>query len=136
MEFIPHFYDRAKVGQLISASPLSMGLLTSKPPSWHPAPRGLRQAVIDASRTWPGDFPNLAIGYSMSQSRLAERPLPLVIGLSTLEEVHEAVAVWREIEVVQGGERQRGEKCFREVIKNSGYLNWSWSSPNIHTLPK
>lgn len=137
MEFVPHFYDRAKVGQLISASPLSMGLLTSKPPSWHPAPRELRQAVIDASRTWPGDFPNLAIGYSMSQSRLGEKLLPLVVGLSTPREVHEAVAVWRESEAGQSGEeRRRGEECVREVIKNAGYLNWSWASPNIQTLTK
>lgn len=130
MEFTPHFYARAKVGQLISASPLCMGLLTPKPPSWHPAPRQLRQAVIDASRTWPADFPNLAVGYSMYQSRLTERPLPIVIGLSTPREVHEAVAVWREVQVGYNGEkRRRGEERVKEVIRGSGYLNWSWSSP-------
>lgn len=130
MEFIPHFYRRAKVGQLISASPLSMGLLTPKPPSWHPAPHELRQAVIDASRTWPGDFPNLAVGYSMYQTKVAEKPLPLVIGLSTPREVHEAVAVWREIHAGRGGEeRRRGGERVKEVIKNAGYLNWSWPSP-------
>lgn len=130
VEFIPHFYERAKVGQLISASPLSMGLLTPRPPFWHPAPRELRQAVIDASRTWPADFPNLAVGYSMYQSRLAGRPLPLVIGLSTPREVHEAVAAWRETQGgCEGDERRKGEVRVREVIKNAGYLNWSWSSP-------
>jgi hypothetical protein len=85
--------------------------------------------VIDASRTWPGDFPNLAVGYSMYQSRLSERPLPVVIGLSTPREVHEAVAVWREMQAgYEGEKRRRGEERVREVIKNAGYLNWSWSS--------
>ncbi|EDR12522.1 galactose dehydrogenase, partial [Laccaria bicolor S238N-H82] len=66
MEFASHFYRRAKVGQLLAASPLSMGLLTQSPPSWHPAPPGLLHAVSKARENWP-DLTNLALGYSLRQ---------------------------------------------------------------------
>jgi len=130
LEFIPHFYERAKVGQLLAASPLSMGLLTPKPPSWHPAPPELRRAVVDASLTWAGDFPNLAVGYSMRRTTIVEKQTALVIGLSTPREVHEAVKVWRE--VIGGSEdeeRRKGEVLAQKVIRNAGYLDWSWASP-------
>ena len=130
LEFIPHFYERAKVGQLLAASPLSMGLLTPKPPPWHPAPPELRKAVVDASLTWAGDFPNLAVGYSMRHITKVEKQIALVIGLSTPREVHEAVKVWRE--VVAGSEdeeRRKGEVLAQKVIINAGYLDWSWASP-------
>ncbi|CAA7259490.1 unnamed protein product [Cyclocybe aegerita] len=121
LEFIPHFYERAKVGQLLAASPLSMGLLTNNPPSWHPAPPPLRQAVVDASKTWSGDFPSLAVGYSISHTSFEERPLPLVLGFSTPREVHEAVKVWREIQEGTSKEaRRKGEERVREVFKNAG----------------
>ena len=130
LEFIPHFYERAKVGQLLAASPLSMGLLTPKPPSWHPAPPELRRAVVDASLTWAGDFPNLAVGYSMRRTIIVGKQMALVIGLSTPREVHEAVKVWRE--VIGGSEdeeRRKGEVLAQKVIRNAGYLDWSWASP-------
>ncbi|KAJ3503398.1 hypothetical protein NLJ89_g8452 [Agrocybe chaxingu] len=121
LEFIPHFYERAKVGQLLAASPLSMGLLTSSPPAWHPAPPPLRQAVVDASKTWSGDFPSLAVGYSLSHTSFEERPLHLVLGFSTPREVHEAVKVWREIQEGTSKEaRRKGEEQVREVFKNAG----------------
>ncbi|KAF8974704.1 NADP-dependent oxidoreductase domain-containing protein [Flammula alnicola] len=85
VEFIPHFYQRAKVGQLVAASPLSMGLLTQSPPPWHPAPSALREAVVNAGKTWDGDFPNLAVGYSIRHTSTAARPLPLVVGLALRE---------------------------------------------------
>ncbi len=109
-----------------------MGLLTYQPPSWHPAPPELRRAVADASKMWDGDFPNLAVGYSMKQTNRVERPLPLVIGFSTPREVHEAVKVWREITLeleTEKEKRKRGEEYAQDVIRNSGYLDWSWTSP-------
>jgi D-arabinose 1-dehydrogenase len=79
---------------------------------------------------WDGDFPNLAVGYSIKQTNRVERPLPLVIGFSTLREVHEAVKVWREItRELETEKRKRGEEYSQDVIKNSGYLDWSWASP-------
>lgn len=106
-----------------------MGLLTCHPPSWHPAPSELRRAVADASKMWDGDFPDLAIGYSMKRATEIERPLPLVIGFSTPREVHEAVRVWREIvHEPEVDKRKRGEENARDIIMKSGYLNWSWAS--------
>ncbi|KAF8165115.1 Aldo/keto reductase [Crassisporium funariophilum] len=129
-EFLPHFYERAKVGQVLAASPLSMGLLTYKPPSWHPAPPRLLQAVVDAGGSWDGDFPSLAVGYSIRHTSSATRPLPLVVGFSTPREVHECVKVWRE--VVGGSEsdgRKDGEERAREIFREATYLDWSWASP-------
>ncbi|KDR83499.1 hypothetical protein GALMADRAFT_219326 [Galerina marginata CBS 339.88] len=130
LEFAPHFYERAKIGQLVAASPLSMGLLTLSPPSWHPAPPNLQEAVVTSRKTWNGDYPNLAVGYSIRQTRSAEKPLPLVVGFSTPREVHDCVKVWREIAAgSEGTERKEGEGKAREVYQQEGYLDWSWSSP-------
>jgi D-arabinose 1-dehydrogenase len=131
MEFIPHFYERAKVGQLVAASPLSMGLLTPSPPAWHPAPPALQESVTNARKTWEGDFPNLAVGYSIRQTGSVETPLPLVVGFSNPREVHECMKVWREIQAApeDGGKRKEGEERAREVFRLAGYLDWSWASP-------
>lgn len=126
MEFAPHFYRRAKVGQLLAASPLSMGLLTAFPPSWHPAPPGLLHAVSKAREKW-SDLTNLALGYSLRQTRAVGDNLPLVVGFSTPEEVHECVKVWREVS--KGSERQKREKEVCELLREAGYLDWSWASP-------
>ncbi|KAF4619372.1 hypothetical protein D9613_005452 [Agrocybe pediades] len=130
LQFVPHFYERAKIGQLLAASPLSMALLTTNPPSWHPAPPELRKAVVESASTWDGDYPNLAVGYSVRHTNFAEKPLPLVIGLSTPREVHEIVKVWREIQAgSENDARRKGEEKAREVFRQAGYLDWSWASP-------
>jgi D-arabinose 1-dehydrogenase len=130
LEFIPHFYKRAKVGQLLAASPMSMGLLTSTPPSWHPAPLRLRKAALDASDTWAGGLPDLAMGYSIRRTISVEEPLPLVVGFSSPEEVHECVKVWREILAGhESEEREESEKQAQEVFRQAEFLDWSWPSP-------
>lgn len=131
LDFVPHFYARAQVEQLVPASPLSMGMLTPIPPPWHPAPPELKQAVADAHAAWGGDFPELAVGYSLRQSGALGRALPLVVGFSNPREVHECVRVWREVRaaVGEGSEGERGEESAREVFRKAGYLGWSWASP-------
>ena len=130
LEFIPHFYKRAKVGQLLAASPMSMGLLTSMPPSWHPAPLPLRKAAVDASDTWARGLPDLAMGYSIRRTISVEEPLPLVVGFSSPQEVHECMKVWREILVGhESEERAVSEKQAQEVFRQAGFLDWSWPSP-------
>ena len=109
---------------------MSMGLLTSSPPSWHPAPPQLRKAAVDARGAWAGGLPDLAIGYSIRRTISAEGPLPLVVGFSSPEEVHECVKVWREILAGhQSGEREKGEKQAQEVFRQAEFLDWSWASP-------
>lgn len=100
--FAPHFYERAKVKQLLAASPLSMGLLTSTPPTWHPAPRELKSAVVEAQQVGPS-LPNLALGYA---SRQTSTKVPLVVGFSSPREVHECVKVWREVHEGKGDEQR------------------------------
>jgi len=124
--FAPHFYERAKVKQLLAGSPLSMGLLTSKPPSWHPAPDALRAVAVDAFKIAP-DLPNLALGYTARQTTTKT---PLVVGLSNVTEVHECVKVWREVHENRCGEgRLQQEKAVTQLFEKSQYLDWSWQSP-------
>ncbi|KAF8076019.1 galactose dehydrogenase [Lyophyllum atratum] len=44
LQYAPQLQQRAQVGQLLAASPFSMGLLTASPPAWHPAPAELSAA--------------------------------------------------------------------------------------------
>lgn len=135
LEFMPHFYVRAKVGQLVTASPLSMGMLTPTPPPWHPAPPELMAAADDARATWNGDFPNLAVGYSLRHANADDRPVrvPLVVGFSNPREVHECMAVWRDVRSGfldrPDNVREPAAERAREVFRQAGYLDWSWASP-------
>ncbi|TFK29329.1 Aldo/keto reductase [Coprinopsis marcescibilis] len=129
--FAGEFRERAKVGTLMAASPLSMGLLTNRIPDWHPAPPKLRDAVKEAIAGWEGDFPNLALGYSINETGIDNGNVPLVLGLSTPAEVHKAIKVWRETRDRAGdvARRKAGEKKAQEVFARAKYLDWSWPSP-------
>lgn len=124
-EFMPHFYERAKVKQLVAAGPLSMGLLAPKPPSWHPAPEALRSAVAEAVENVP-DLPTLAQGYTARQTGTE---MPLVGGFCNMKEVHECVRVWREVHEKRDELRIQQEKDVIAVFGRSQYLDWSWKSP-------
>jgi D-arabinose 1-dehydrogenase len=126
-DYIPHFRHRAQVKQLVAASPLSMGLFApSPPPPWHPAPKEL-QKVISGDR-WAGRLPDLALGYSMRKAR--ETELPLAVGFSNTSEVHECMKVWTEVcESVDGENRTKSEENVKARIREAGFLNWSWASP-------
>ena len=126
------FYERAKVQQVIAASPLSMGLLTTAPPPWHPAPKDLQlianKEAGRVSASWAGGLPNLALGYAMRHS--IDVGMPLAVGFSTLREVHESVRVWREVQArVDGENRKRKEEEVVKVFDRAGYKDYSWSSP-------
>ncbi|TFK43310.1 Aldo/keto reductase [Crucibulum laeve] len=129
-QFAPHLYERAKVRQLLAASPLSMGLLTPSPPSWHPAPKNLLAAVVESTKIWSRGLPDLALGFSIRNTGITHGNTPLVVGFSTPQEVHNSVKVWREIqEKLNDGERRAAEEEAREVFQKAGYLDWSWASP-------
>jgi D-arabinose 1-dehydrogenase len=130
--FAPQFRGRAQVGKLVTASPLSMALLTPNPPAWHPAPTGLLKAVSLAQMShaeWPGGLPNLALGYSIRNARLEDCRVPVAVGLSSPREVHECMRVWREISGHDDEGRRAREEEVRKVIDESGFLDWSWPSP-------
>ena len=68
------FFEQHHVG-IINASPLSMGLLSSRgAPAWHPAPQALREACSRAAAYCGGQgYPieKLAVQYSLSEPRIA-----------------------------------------------------------------
>ncbi|KAF5357625.1 hypothetical protein D9758_007444 [Tetrapyrgos nigripes] len=127
-DFAPHFRERAKVGQLVLASPFSMGLLTPSIPPWHPAPPELRAAVTEARHQYGEGFTDLALGYSIKRSCL-EVKTPMVVGFSHAKEVHECARVWRDVqENAYKPERLEEEEKARKLIEKSGFLDWSWAS--------
>ncbi|KAK0490588.1 Aldo/keto reductase [Armillaria novae-zelandiae] len=127
LKFAPHLRERAKVGQLVVASPFSMGLLTSRPPPpWHPSPETMRKATADA-REDVGDLPDLALRYSMRECGV---DFPLVVGFSDPREVHASAKVWRQLrEEIDDSDQLKREERVREIFQQAGYLDWSWASP-------
>ncbi|RPD62043.1 Aldo/keto reductase [Lentinus tigrinus ALCF2SS1-7] len=129
--YAPAFRERAKVGQLLTASPLNMGLLTPKPPSWHPASPAVKEAAQKAVKLcvdeqWPGGLPNLAVGYGYRKG--AEVDMPVVVGLSNPEEVHESVRAWRAVK--EGKDKEKRVALEEKVISMFGDgFGWSWASP-------
>ncbi|KAI0698867.1 Aldo/keto reductase [Cytidiella melzeri] len=131
--FLPYFRDRAKISQLITASPLNMGLLTPSPPPWHPAPHAIMSAIREASaicdaNDCEGGLVNLALGYAYREARKLE--LPTVVGLSKLSEVHQTMRAWRELKSASDDPdsvRRKSEERVLEHLKE--FKDYSWSSP-------
>lgn len=129
--FAKELTERAGVGQLITASPLCMGLLTPNPPEWSPASQELKSAslkAVDVCSTWTGGLPNIALGFAYRNARHLR--IPTVVGMGSLEQVHETMRVWREI---VSGERTQERKEYEDqvvrVFDASGCRNSSWPSP-------
>jgi D-arabinose 1-dehydrogenase len=128
--FVPAFHTRAQVGQVLTASPLGMGLLTASPPKWHPAP----EPVHLAAARWVGALPALALGFSFRTARALGAPC--LVGLSDLREVHECARVLGELESEESDptlveKRKTKEDGVKKLFEECGYLNWSWSSPPV-----
>lgn len=108
------FFEAHNVG-VISASPLSMGLLSQRGvPDWHPAPKGLveackRAAEHCAAKGYP--IEKLAMQYAVSNDRIATtlfssaNPANVKKNLAFIEEPID----WRLVEEVRGiiGDQQR-----------------------------
>ncbi|KAG8904808.1 hypothetical protein FRB99_001114 [Tulasnella sp. 403] len=132
--YLPVLTSRANVTRVLTASPLNMGLLTPSPPPWHPAPAALRDTVnqvmeSDIVKSWPGGLPNLALGFSLRGGAL-DPMVPNVIGLSSPKEVHEAVAVWREVTSQgdsQAQKRKDAEVAVRNQFASAGWADASWT---------
>ncbi|KAI0662939.1 Aldo/keto reductase [Cubamyces menziesii] len=130
-EFAQHFRTRAQIPQLLTASPLNMGLLTPRYPPWHPATPEMREAArrageLCAEEQWEGGLPNIAVGFGYRKGK--ELGLPVVVGFSNMREVHESVRVWREIKEGKNGVKRR--ELEGNVVSIFGeWAGWSWSSP-------
>ncbi|GAA5922308.1 D-arabinose 1-dehydrogenase (NAD(P)(+)) ARA2 [Sporobolomyces koalae] len=147
--FLPLF-NKAGVKQVISASPLSMGLLRSAAaPPWHPASPELQAATQEAVKlvaSRGAKLEDVALGFGFSSAKLAGtegRDTPTVIGLSTPEEVHETMKVYQQIYRTEGVSRtgrapgtglgaaaQQQEQLEKEVVeifKRTKTENWGWA---------
>ena len=149
-EFYPLFV-KAGVKQILVASPLSMGVLRgAPPPEWHPISPACRTATAEAVELCERKgrkLADVALGYGFSSVKPREategRDTPSVVGLSTPEEVHEAMKVFHSI-YGQGGESRQGrlpgeglsekqaeqlelEKGVVDCFKKHGGLNWTWA---------
>jgi D-arabinose 1-dehydrogenase len=135
--FAPVLRDRARVAQVITASPLSMGLLTPAPPTWHPAPVDVRLVAARAAsvlETQDGGLPGVAIAWAVRRAdERKERDanaMSTVIGLSWPAQVHQAAAVWREVQEEGEGAAEKEERARQviEMFEQSGWKDWSWNS--------
>ena len=98
--YIPLF-EAAGVEQIISASPLSMGILRNDGgPAWHPATPALQQACKDAIAVAAKAGTTLeavALGYGLTSAGSSTSHTPIVVGLSTPDEVHETMRVYSQL---------------------------------------
>jgi len=94
LETLIPYLQQKEVG-IISASPLSMGLLTERgSPEWHPAPLALRAACAKAAahcRARGIDIAQLALEFSLAQPAIATT----LVGTASPENVKKNVA-WSE----------------------------------------
>ncbi|KAF9644377.1 Aldo/keto reductase [Thelephora ganbajun] len=129
--FVKELTERAGVGQLLTASPLCMGLLAPNPPEWSPAPARLKSAASEALNicsSWNGGLSNIALGFAYRNAR--HLGIPTAVGIGSLEQVHETVRVWREIASDDSSrEREAYEDRVLRVFDASGYRNYSWPCP-------
>jgi D-arabinose 1-dehydrogenase len=115
-----------------------MGLLAPPaPPAWHPAPAALRAAAQEAVRAvGPDEMAAVAVAWSvhaagtMDDAAAAGR-MPVVVGMSKVQEVHEAVGAWRWAK--DEGRREELERkaaLAQAVFERTGTAGWTWSSGN------
>lgn len=125
---------QAGVQYIVNASPLSMGLLRKQGPQiWHPAPRGLRDAVqkcVDICNVSELDFARMALEFAIDYDNVES----LAVGFSNPEEVKETIEVLNGVDKHKHGdvppERQKWldakAKC-ETVIKE--WRSYTWKSP-------
>lgn len=139
--YLPSFPPNLKV---FTASPLNMGLLSPQgPPAWHPACSNSQNAgLLEATRrardvasdVWgaKGGIVDLSLGFGLRNLEDGGRKVPVLVGAKRQEEIHDAVRVWREVNLEPGladEERREAENKVREVFVEAGWEDLSWESP-------
>lgn len=91
-------YLKSKGVGVITASPLSMGLLTENgPPEWHPAPSELKSACAAAAAHCKAKGKNiskLSLQYSLKNKDIAS----VLVGMNSVQQVRENIAATVEVE--------------------------------------
>lgn len=108
---------------MINASPLHMGLLSGQaPPSWHPAPPGVRQAADAAlafCREHDISLTDLALRFCFDYPRVAST----LVGMSTTDQVRQNLHAYR---TVGDPERLRQVKA---ILAPASNCIWSSGRP-------
>ena len=138
LEFKRAFERRAGVEHVITASPLSMALLTPNPPPWHPASEDFKEVVrgaVQVSRRPDGEsgLPQLALEYAFQKAKEVE--IPTVVGLGSLKDVHENARIWYSVDKQGLGDNQEWKQHVQDVISvfgEGGLLDSSWENPRVH----
>lgn len=105
-----------------------MGLLTSTPPPWHPAPsdlRGICQQADHYCRLQGSELATIALHHGF---HIKSQEIPVVIGFSTLDEVHKAIWILSR-HTNKEDMLLSLEQVVKEMYNESGYGGWSWASP-------
>jgi len=123
---VPKF-QAAGVRKIITASPLSMGLLRSAGPQpWHPASADLKAAVAKASKWVEGQGHNLA--ETSMRYVVAKWDGSIIGGWSSVKELEAGVKMWHRVK--NGIGRAEDERLWvgaREVMGDQ--VDTMWSSP-------
>ena len=111
------FFEQRGIG-VINASPLSMGLLSSRgAPAWHPAPEALQEACRRAAQ-WCADqgYPieRLAMQYSLAEPRIA----------STLFSTTNPDNVRKNIDYISAAPDEEMVARVREIIGDQFRVSW------------
>lgn len=122
-------YLKSKGVGVITASPLSMGLLTENgPPEWHPAPSELKSACAAAAahcKAKGKNISNLALQYSLKNKDIAS----VLVGMNSVQQVRENIAATVEVEEGQCIDQELLEEV--EAII-SPVKNLTWPSGSGH----
>lgn len=98
------------------------------------------------SEQWEGGLADLALGYGLrrrdtsslgADSNILPNDIPSVVGLSSLDQTHQAIKLWCEanqgpsaLDSVAHSEKRRAlEDRVIELFCKSGWHDWSWGSP-------
>ncbi|OCF74151.1 galactose dehydrogenase [Kwoniella mangroviensis CBS 8886] len=150
--YLQAFTEQAKVSQVVSAAPLSMGLLTSSGgPTWHPARSHtkLYETTRKVSETCQKNNTSI-IDVSL---RFGYRPLKqtdgkkvsIVVGCTELDQLRSTLRKWKEVNpsfVFEERERQQEEyekqdrekvefeRELEKMFEDEGVKDWSWACPS------
>lgn len=123
---VPKF-QAAGVQKILTASPLSMGLLRSAGPHpWHPATEAQKTAVVKANQFVEGQCQNFAD--TCMRFVFAKWSGTVVGGWSSVKELEDAVEMWHRVK--NGERREQDEKLWKQAREVMGKeVDTMWPSP-------
>ncbi|KAK8853070.1 hypothetical protein IAR55_003771 [Kwoniella newhampshirensis] len=139
--YLSAFTQHAKVGQVVSAAPLAMGILTKGGgPEWHPgrAYPELWQATRQASTLCEEKGTSLVdvalrFGYRPLFQEDGKR-VPIVVGCTDLDQVHSNLQRWSEandpLSEDDNDKKKAQEAQIRKIFEQKGVERWSWACPS------